>query len=89
MTPDEHTACPGCPQVWRDLYATGRSVLARPMMIARFFSEDLPPELEELRLAIERVKPFVEAHHANQLHAHSRELENARDPKVVEPTVMP
>lgn len=78
MTIDEHNACPACPVVIRDLYAVGRRVLVREQ-------DTKSLEYEELYLALEAVRPFVEAHHANQLHAFSKELAAAREPQLVEP----
>jgi len=78
MTPDEHTPCPACPAQVRDLYAVGRRVLEN----AGWSEGSAPVEYEELYIALEALRPFVDAHHANQLHAFSEELADARDPKV-------
>ena len=86
MTLDAHTACPACPHQVRALYAVGRRVLAGSR--SHFIAEErLPPaEYDELYLALEALRPFVEAHHANQLHAFSPELEAARDLRLTEVT---
>lgn len=77
MTIDAHNACPACPVIVRDLYAVGRRVLIREQDAAT-------AEYEELYLALEQLRPFIEAHHANQLHAFSPELAGAREPKIQE-----
>lgn len=77
MTIDEHNACPACPAQVRALYAVGRRVLVREQDAKSL-------EYEELYLALEALRPFVEAHHANQLHAFSRELAAAREPALAE-----
>ncbi len=77
MTPDVHTACPACPAHVRALYAVGRRVLA--MLESR---DGAQVEQEELAQALDALRPFIEAHHANQLHAFSNELERARTPEV-------
>ena len=79
MTYDAHTPCPACPRQVRDLYAVGRRVLERER-------ERRTREYEELHQALEQLRPFVEAHHENQLHAFSPELEGVREPG--EPTTM-
>jgi hypothetical protein len=82
MIPDRHNACPACNADWRALYAVARRVLAGSR--SHFFAHErlTPPEYEELYLACERVRDYVEAHHANQDHAFSPELEAARHPVV-------
>lgn len=77
MTPDAVTPCPGCPEPVRAVYASGRRVLAR-------LQEDAmhTPEYAEFYTALEQLRPFIEAHHANQLHAFSAELEAVRIPSV-------
>lgn len=75
MTIDEHNACPACPIAVRNLYAVGRRVLIREQDRATV-------EYEELYVALEALRPFVDAHHANQLHAFSKELESAREPQI-------
>lgn len=82
MTPDAHTPCPACPIVVRDLYAVGRRVLIRIQEVAA-------PEYEELYLALEALRPWYEAHYANQLHAFSPELEDARLARHPVPEVRP
>ena len=76
MTLDEHTPCPACPQIVRDLYVTARRVLEHEPAMSALIDH------EELHRSCEAVRPWVEAHHANQLHAFSLELEAARDPKL-------
>lgn len=73
MILDEHTPCPVCPQLVRDLYVAARRVLAHERRLAT-------AEHEELHLHLEAMRAWVEAHHANQLHSHSTELEDARHP---------
>lgn len=77
MTIDDHNACPACPLPVRHLYAWALKVLAIDPAL-----RSLRPEYEELHQAVEAMRPHVEAHHANQLHAFSPELAGARDPKV-------
>lgn len=77
MMLDDHNACPACPDVVRDVYAAARRVLEGDLRTTT-------PDHEELHLVVERLRPFVEAHHANQLHAFSKELEDARHPKFAE-----
>ena len=80
MTLDEHTPCPACPHQVRALYAVGRRMLsARAETLSA-------PEAEEFLAALEALRPFVDAHHANQLHAFSLELEEARAPQLTEAT---
>jgi hypothetical protein len=79
MTPDAHTACPLCAQVVRDLYAISRRVLVR-----MHHDPILAPEYDELLAAVDAVRPLYDAHHGNQLHSHSPELEDARHPTVTE-----
>lgn len=76
MTPDYYTPCPACPSCVRDLYAVGRRVLERLSDL----HVDPNPEYAEFFAALEALRPFYEAHHANQIHAHSAELEDARLP---------
>lgn len=78
MILDEHTPCPACPQVVRDLFAVAhRAVLQllRDDVVTR-------PEYGELMAAVDTLRPWVEAHHANQVHAFSPELEDARAPQL-------
>lgn len=79
MILDAHTPCPACPQIVRTLYVTALRVLQ---------ARDCPrlPEVEELFAAVDAVRPWVEAHHVNQEHAFSFELEDARAPQL---TVVP
>lgn len=74
---DDHNACPACPNQVRALYAVGRRVLVREQ-------DAKSAEYEELYIALEALRPFVEAHHANQLHAFSHELAGARESKLAE-----
>ena len=83
MTPDAHTPCPACPMVVRHLYTAGRRVL----MVGGYLGVDWtfsPAECQELYLALEALRPFVDAHDANQVHALSPELADARDPTLLE-----
>lgn len=84
MILDEHTACPACPQPVRDLYAVCRRVVAAgPGRLSLV-------ELEELQHVLEALRPWIEAHHANQVHAFSLELEDARQPRLeVTPAAAP
>lgn len=79
---DSHTPCPACPQEVRALYAVGRRVLAGSQ--SHFIAHErlAPAEYDELSLALDALRPFVEAHHANQVHAFSPELEDARHPRL-------
>ena len=87
MRADRLTPCPACPAPVRELYAVGRRILAGSR--SHFFQHErlAPPEYEELYLALEKLRPFVEAHHANQEHAFSAELEAARHPASEAPVV--
>jgi hypothetical protein len=76
MILDEHTPCPACPQVVRDLYVVGRR------LVAGGYGTLSLTELEELYHVLEAFRPFIEAHHANQLHSHAMTLEDARHPQV-------
>jgi hypothetical protein len=83
MTPDASTPCPACPREVRALY------LAAQLLVKRL---DQGPSVDaimsliddELRMAVNAVKPFVDAHEANQVHAHSAELASAREPQLQE-----
>lgn len=77
MILDEFTPCPACPQVVRDLYAITRRLLAAggPARLSII-------EWAEVHQVLKTLRPFIEAHHANQLHSHSLELEDARHPSV-------
>lgn len=77
MILDDHNACPACARQVRNVYAAARRLLERDRPTAT-------PDHEELHLALEALRPFVEAHHANQLHAFSLELETARHPTLAE-----
>lgn len=77
MILDEHTPCPMCPQVNRDSYVAGRRVLERDR-------KTWTPDHEELHLRLEAQRRWFDAHHANQLHAFSLELEDARHPTLPE-----
>ena len=76
MILDAHTPCPVCPRVIRDLYAVGRRVLIREQDAAS-------PEYEELYLALDALRPWIEAHYSDQRHAFSKDLESAREPQLV------
>lgn len=81
MELDTMTACPMCPRRVRDFYVIGRRILPT-----------LPrerPEVEEFAHALEELRPWYDAHHANQLHAFSPELEAAREGRPSLPTVSP
>jgi len=84
MTPDAHTPCPACPATVRALYAAARRVLAGTNSHFLKHERLAPPEYDELYHACEDLRPFVEAHHANQEHSLSPELEAARHPTVTE-----
>lgn len=73
MILDEHTACPMCPQVNRDAFVIMQR--AAPLLPEG-------PMREELSYALESQRVWYEAHHANQLHAFSAELESARNPRL-------
>lgn len=77
MILDEHTPCPACPDDVRALYAIARRALVR-----MHHERDLPPEYEELLAILDALRPWIDAHHANQLHSHSIDLEDARHPTV-------
>jgi hypothetical protein len=84
---DDHNACPACPMQVRNLYAVGRRVLERERTRVRFLSSaeersTAIVEYEELYLTLEALRPFVDAHYANQLHAFSKELAAAREPQL-------
>lgn len=78
MILDEHTACPACPQVVRDLYAIAR----RAQLRMPYTGHGEVPEYDELLAVLEAFRPWIEAHHANQFHSHSLELEDARAPQL-------
>jgi hypothetical protein len=84
MKPDSHTPCPVCPVVIRSLYAAAQVVLAlqESPEDTTTWARGLDDALEQLRLALEHVAPFVDAHLSNQDHAHSVELAGARMPEV-------
>lgn len=87
MILDEHTPCPACPQVVRDLYSTARRLYA---VTARATAPgERGPEYDEFLAALVALRPWIEAHHANQLHAFSFELEDARHPQLSVTPVAP
>lgn len=73
--PDEHNACPACPQPARALFYRAQQVVD-----ARDDPELLKRYLEYLAAAVRAFAPFVDAHHANQKHVLSPELASAREP---------
>lgn len=79
-TPDVQTECWSCPKFWLDLYAAARKVLAGTRSHFLAHERLAPDEYEVLYLTAEAARPFVEAHYANQDHALSPELEDARHP---------
>jgi hypothetical protein len=68
MVIDPSTPCAFCAFQVRNLYAIARRVLERERQHAT-------PEYEELAIALEACRPLYEAHHADQVHAFSPELE--------------
>lgn len=75
--PNAHTPCPACAIQVRALYEAAAVVVAwvdlqNPALPATI--------LENLRLAVASLSPFIEAHLENQLHALSPELMSARFP---------
>lgn len=85
MTLDDHNACLACPIHVRNLYASAQVLIA---VLADVDIEGTPifdvpylvEPLETLRIAVQQLTPFVEAHLENQDHALSRELAAARHP---------
>lgn len=80
MIPDAHTPCPACPAPVRALYAVARRVLAGTHSHFLTHERLAPAEYEELYQACEDLRPWIDAHHANQEHSLSPELEAARHP---------
>ena len=76
MTPDEFTPCPFCPDVVRALFRVACRVVERERQYRT-------PEYEELAAIVATLQPFYDAHYANQAHAFSTHLEDARSPIVV------
>lgn len=84
MMPDQHTACPACPKQVRALYAVARRILVGTQSHFMKHERLAPPEYEELHQALEDLRPFVDAHHADQRHSLSDELESSRNPVLAE-----
>lgn len=84
MILDQHTPCPACPQVVRDLYVTVRRLLS----VARYATAagETTVAYDECLAALDALRLWIEAHHGNQLHSHSVFLEDARAPQL---TVVP
>ena len=89
MTPDTHTPCPFCAEPARALYV---AAVLLDGLVAELLARGVPATLElrrplvdawkETRLALGAAQPFVEAHGANQDHALSVELADARHPRL-------
>lgn len=86
MILDAHTPCPACPQVVRDFYVVSRRLLSVTAYATAAGEADVVSD--EFLAALDALKLWIEAHHANQVHAFSPELEGARNPRldVQEPT---
>lgn len=93
MTPDVHTACPACPVQTRALYAATKALMANLVAVQqqlrdRYHEADLVrvgalfEAVENAQLALDAMAPFVDAHLANQIHALSVELVDARMPRL-------
>lgn len=84
VKPDRHTSCPACAMQVRNLFAVAQVVLAIHTLPpdSEEFERARDEQLENLRLAIDALAPFVEAHLANQDHALSDELADARFPRL-------
>ena len=76
-TPDQHNACPACPQPVRILYYEAQTYLE---LVVEKDPRRAAAALERLRRAVAAMQPFVSGHFENQNHAVSRELEAAREP---------
>jgi hypothetical protein len=85
MVIDSQTPCPMCPRLVRDLYALGWRVLATELSPPRSIDRDRLPEFAELLAALEALRPWYEAHHADQRHAFSEALESAREARLDPP----
>jgi hypothetical protein len=83
MTPDAHTPCPLCPEAVRNLFASA-GVVGRYFenVDVRYLPHSLDQPLAAMLAALEELRPWMEAHRANQLHATSPELEDARHPSL-------
>jgi hypothetical protein len=81
MRIDHETPCVACPIVIRNLYATAKHVLLLADDSARTAiapSAAVVDAVENLRIALEHMAPYVDAHLSNQDHALSPALLNAR-----------
>lgn len=88
MKVDQHTPCPACPVHVRSLYAiasvVGQLLEQSPANLADEQQRALEQAGEQLRIAVRAIRPFVDAHQGNQLHALSHELVDARAPLLEE-----
>lgn len=81
--PDEHNACPVCARPVRALYFAAQQLvdlLDQDVLVVKHF----PERLEQLRLSVRGLAPFIDAHHGNQDHVLSPELAGAREPRLTE-----
>jgi hypothetical protein len=73
---DEHTPCVGCATPVQEVFSRAVAVVAAH---DRARGEAEPhPLIASLAAALNRLRPHIEAHFANQLHAYSEELAPAR-----------
>lgn len=81
---DEHNACPVCARPVQALYFAAQQLvdLVDQDKVGELGPVLIPARLQELRLAVRALAPFIEAHHANQNHLLSPDLASAREPKL-------
>jgi hypothetical protein len=85
MKADAHNPCPACAVQVRALYSAAAAlaeVVASSTIDAGGDARALAEAGANVRLALQNVAPFIDAHLANQDHALSTELLDARFPKL-------
>lgn len=98
MVIDSHTPCVCCPDVVREQIEADEALLTalRAFLLALPVEHRNAPLADELkahailvRQRLRRLRPWYEAHHANQLHRDSVELADDRAPVLELPPVEP
>jgi hypothetical protein len=87
MVVDSHTPCPACPVQVRAIYEAAQVLIilsghvVKGDVLSPGVERSLRDALETVRISLNHLQPFVDAHLANQDHALSVELVNARHPE--------
>jgi len=80
MPLDETTPCLACPDVVHTLFAAA-TVILNLWEGSAASEREFNVAVGDLRAAVNRLSPFVEAHFENQAHAYSEALTQARHPE--------